>query len=112
MNGDKASIDTLVSWLVEGPLDKNTEVVVGVPGCYLQYVNDKLSSSQVSVAAQNCYKANKGAFTGEFLVCDDKSAFINSYLAIRRVSSCNDSGLWGSVGDIGSLGEKKCFWGD
>jgi len=65
MNGDKASIDTLVSWLVEGPLDKNTEVVVGVPGCYLQYVNDKLSSSQVSVAAQNCYKANKGAFTGE-----------------------------------------------
>jgi len=65
MNGDKASIDTIVSWLTEGPLDPNTEVVVGVPGCYLQYVNDKLSSSQVSVAAQNCYKAGKGAFTGE-----------------------------------------------
>merc|ERR1712098_117962 len=31
----------------------------------LQYVSDKLGNSQVSVAAQNCYKANKGAFTGE-----------------------------------------------
>ena len=41
------------------------QVVVGVPGCYLQYVADKLSSCAVSVAAQNCYKAEKGAFTGE-----------------------------------------------
>jgi len=65
MNGTKSSIDEICSWLVAGPLDPNTEVVVGVPGCYLQYVADKLSSSAVSVAAQNCYKAEKGAFTGE-----------------------------------------------
>merc|ERR1712106_422764 len=65
MNGDKASIDEICSWLVAGPLDPNTEVVVGVPGCYLQYVSDKVKGCQVSVSAQNCYKANKGAFTGE-----------------------------------------------
>jgi len=65
MNGTKSSIDEICSWLLAGPLDPNTEVVVGVPGCYLQYVSDKLSSSAVSVAAQNCYKAEKGAFTGE-----------------------------------------------
>lgn len=65
MNGDKASIDEICSWLVAGPLDPNTEVVVGVPGCYLQYVADKVAGSQVAVAAQNCYKAGKGAFTGE-----------------------------------------------
>jgi len=65
MNGDKASIDEICSWLVAGPLDPNTEVVVGVPGCYLQYVSDKLNGCQVSVSAQNCYKAGKGAFTGE-----------------------------------------------
>jgi len=65
MNGDKASIDEICSWLVAGPLDPNTEVVVGVPGCYLQYVSDKLKGCQVSVSAQNCYKAGKGAFTGE-----------------------------------------------
>ena len=65
MNGTKSSIDEICSWLVAGPLDPNTEVVVGVPGCYLQYVSDKLAGSAVSVAAQNCYKAAKGAFTGE-----------------------------------------------
>ena len=67
MNGDKASIDEICSWLVPGPLDPNTEVVVGVPGCYLQYVADKVAGSQVAVAAQNCYKAGKGAFTGQNL---------------------------------------------
>ena len=65
MNGDKASIDEICSWLVAGPLDPNSEVVVGVPGCYLQYVQEKIVSSGVGVAAQNCYKANKGAFTGQ-----------------------------------------------
>ena len=65
MNGTKSSIDEICSWLVSGPLDASTEVVVGVPGCYLQYVVDKLASSSVKVAAQNCYKVEKGAFTGE-----------------------------------------------
>ena len=65
MNGNKSSIDEICSWLADGPLDSNTEVVVGVPACYLQYVNDKLSGTNVSVSAQNCYKAEKGAFTGE-----------------------------------------------
>merc|ERR1711872_481285 len=65
MNGTKSSIDEICSWLVAGSLDPNTEVVVGVPGCYLQYVSDKLSATPLKVAAQNCYKAEKGAFTGE-----------------------------------------------
>jgi len=65
MNGTKSSIDEICSWLMAGPLDPNTEVVVGVPGCYLQYVSDKLSATPLKVAAQNCYKAEKGAFTGE-----------------------------------------------
>ena len=65
MNGTKSSIDEICSWLVSGPLDPNCEVVVGVPGCYLQHVADKLAGSSVAVAAQNCYKVEKGAFTGE-----------------------------------------------
>ena len=67
MNGNKSSIDEICSWLAAGPLDSNTEVVVGVPACYLQYVNDKLSGTNVSVSAQNCYKAEKGAFTGNLM---------------------------------------------
>jgi len=64
MNGNKASIDTICDWMAKGPLDPSTEVVVGVPECYLMYARGKLPSN-IGVAAQNCYKAEKGAFTGE-----------------------------------------------
>ena len=40
------------------------EVVVAPPSIYVQYVRDKLNQ-QLGVAAQNCYKVEKGAFTGE-----------------------------------------------
>jgi len=64
MNGTKAGIDSIIDFLSKGPLDPNAEVVVGVPGCYLEYCSSKLPPT-VGVAAQNCYKADKGAFTGE-----------------------------------------------
>lgn len=40
------------------------EVVVGVPSIYLADVRMKLPKT-IGVAAQNCYKVAKGAFTGE-----------------------------------------------
>ena len=40
------------------------DVVVAPPYCYLSYVASKITS-QVKVAAQNCYKVAKGAYTGE-----------------------------------------------
>ena len=64
MNGDKASIDVICKFLTQGPLDPETEVVVAVPAVYLEYVRGKLGEG-IGVAAQNCYKAAKGAFTGE-----------------------------------------------
>jgi len=64
MNGNKSSIDTICDWMAKGPLDPSTEVVVGVPECYLMYCRNKLPAN-IGVAAQNCYKAEKGAFTGE-----------------------------------------------
>jgi len=64
MNGTKDSIDKIIEFLSGGDLDPNCEVVVGVPPCYLDYCSSKLPEN-VSVAAQNCYKAEKGAFTGE-----------------------------------------------
>jgi len=39
-------------------------VVVAPPAIYLGYTADKVES-KIKVAAQNCYKENKGAFTGE-----------------------------------------------
>lgn len=64
MNGSNSSNADLVQVLAKGPLDPQTEVVVGVPSIYLSDVRQKLPSN-VSVAAQNCYKVAKGAFTGE-----------------------------------------------
>jgi triosephosphate isomerase len=43
-----------------------TEVVVGVPAIYLEYIKNLLPPN-VSASAQNCYKVPKGAFTGMFL---------------------------------------------
>ncbi len=41
-----------------------SEVVIGVPSIYLSQVRT-LVPENIHVAAQNCYKVAKGAFTGE-----------------------------------------------
>ena len=63
MNGNKASIDEIVDRL-NSNVKADVEIVCAPPQCYLGYVKSKLSSD-VFVAAQNCYKVEKGAFTGE-----------------------------------------------
>jgi len=63
-NINRETVDQVCGWLSEASLDPNTEVLVAVPGCFLDYSVSHLPSS-ISVAAQNCYKAETGAFTGE-----------------------------------------------
>lgn len=64
MNGDKKVIAEIVAFLKAGPLDPDTEVVIGVPAIYLDHVRQSLPDN-INVAAENCYKVAKGAFTGE-----------------------------------------------
>lgn len=64
MNGDKASIAEICNNLKAGPLDPNTEVIVGCPAVYISYARSLLPET-IGVAGQNCYKVAKGAFTGE-----------------------------------------------
>ncbi|XP_013407822.1 triosephosphate isomerase B-like [Lingula anatina] len=64
MNGNKASINGIIQFLHEGELDPSTEVVVAPPAVYLDYVRSNLDK-KIGVAAQNCYKVEKGAFTGD-----------------------------------------------
>lgn len=64
MNGNKKEINEIVNFLKAGPLDPNVEIVVGVPSIYLTYTKDILPQN-VSISAQNTYKVEKGAFTGE-----------------------------------------------
>lgn len=64
MNGNKATIDEILAFLAAGPINDNVDVVVGVPAVYLDYVQSRRPAT-LQVAAQNCYKVGKGAFTGE-----------------------------------------------
>lgn len=64
MNGDKHSMEGIITFLNKEALNPKTEVVVGPPTCYLEYVRGKLDK-KIGVAAQNCYKVAKGAFTGD-----------------------------------------------
>jgi len=64
MNGDKKSIDGIIEFLNKGGDNPATEVVVSPPTPYLEYVRSRLNT-KIGVAAQNCYKAEKGAFTGD-----------------------------------------------
>ncbi|XP_065142073.1 triosephosphate isomerase A [Paramisgurnus dabryanus] len=64
MNGDKQSLGELIMTLNTASLNDEAEVVCGAPSIYLDYARSKLDQ-RIGVAAQNCYKVPKGAFTGE-----------------------------------------------
>ncbi|CAG9558704.1 unnamed protein product [Danaus chrysippus] len=64
MNGDSNQINEIINNLKNGSLDPNAEVVIGVPAIYLAQVRSNTPKT-IGVAAQNCWKADKGAFTGE-----------------------------------------------
>ncbi|CAK1588628.1 unnamed protein product [Parnassius mnemosyne] len=76
MNGDKNQINEIVNNLKKGPLDENVEVIIGVPAIYLAYVKSIVPDS-IAVAAQNCWKVPKGAFTGEISPAMLKDVGIN-----------------------------------
>jgi len=63
MNGDRKLLDTIIDNLNSVAVS-NTDVVVAPPSIYLQYCQEKIKS-QVRVGAQNSYKYEKGAYTGE-----------------------------------------------
>lgn len=64
MNGNKESIDAIIKNLNSSDIGE-TEVFVAPPSVYLDYTRSKLDKNKFGVAAQNCYKAEKGAFTGD-----------------------------------------------
>uniref|UniRef100_V5GWG4 Triosephosphate isomerase n=1 Tax=Ixodes ricinus TaxID=34613 RepID=V5GWG4_IXORI len=64
MNGNKGSIKEICDMLKTAKLDPNTEVILGCPAPYLDYVR-RILPAAIAVSAQNCYKVEKGAFTGE-----------------------------------------------
>lgn len=64
MNGSKAKITEMCEAFKAATLAKDVDIVIGCPAPYLEHTHKSLPSN-ISTAAQNCYKANSGAFTGE-----------------------------------------------
>ncbi|XP_029985276.1 triosephosphate isomerase [Sphaeramia orbicularis] len=64
MNGTRESLAELMTHLNTSNLHEQTEVVCGAPFVYLDLVRSGLDP-RIGVAAQNCYKVSRGAFTGE-----------------------------------------------
>lgn len=64
MNGNKKSIDGIISFLNKDCIDPNVEVVVAPPAIYLEYTRQHVDKA-IGVAGQNCYKVGSGAFTGD-----------------------------------------------
>lgn len=67
MNGTKGKIVEMCQVLKSahyGQSTKDADVVIACPAIYLEHTKNHLPSF-ISVAAQNCFKANSGAFTGE-----------------------------------------------
>lgn len=67
MNGTKSKIVEMCQVLKSaqyGSSTKDADVVIACPAMYLEHTQKHLPSF-IATAAQNCYKANSGAFTGE-----------------------------------------------
>ncbi|KAL3102169.1 hypothetical protein niasHS_003578 [Heterodera schachtii] len=64
MNGTFTSIAELVNLLNQSGGNSDVDIVVAPPAPFLHHVKQKLEHG-IQVAAQNCYKVAKGAFTGE-----------------------------------------------
>lgn len=62
MNGSKSKIIEMCQMFKN--LTADADVVIACPAPYIELTHKSLPQS-ISVAAQNCYKANSGAFTGE-----------------------------------------------
>uniref|UniRef100_A0A8C5HMW0 Triosephosphate isomerase n=1 Tax=Gouania willdenowi TaxID=441366 RepID=A0A8C5HMW0_GOUWI len=76
MNGDKKSLGELIQTMNGAKVDPNVDVVCGAPAIYLDFARSHLDA-KFGVAAQNCYKVPKGAFTGEISPAMIKDCGVN-----------------------------------
>ncbi len=67
MNGSTAACSDLVKNVAAASLSDTVDVVIAPPSVYLPVVKSLASASSafIQLAAQNCYNASSGAYTGE-----------------------------------------------
>ncbi|XP_014272812.1 triosephosphate isomerase B [Halyomorpha halys] len=64
MNGSRKDIEELFKKLEKADLNPEVEVIVAPPALYLEFSKCRVPKN-MHLAAQNCFKVPKGAFTGE-----------------------------------------------
>ncbi|CAH1394910.1 unnamed protein product [Nezara viridula] len=64
MNGSRREIEDLLKNLEKADLNPEVEVIVAPPSVYLEFSKCRVPKN-IMLAAQNCFKVAKGAFTGE-----------------------------------------------
>ena len=65
MNGDKATVSSLLSEFVQNIDSQSIDAVVFPPALYVGQVAGELAGSGIEFGTQNVHYADKGAFTGE-----------------------------------------------
>jgi len=117
MNGTKAEIKTIVDKLNSANLNDQSDIIVSPPACYLEYTKS-LVKPNIKVAGQNCYKVEKGAYTGDLspqmLVDVGAEWVILGHSERRNVFGENDEliadkcayALQSGLGVIACIGEK------
>lgn len=76
MNGSTQSIKKIISNLNEAKLDPKVEVVIAPPALYLTLAASEVRK-EISVAAQNVFNKDEGAYTGEISPAQLKDSNIN-----------------------------------
>jgi triosephosphate isomerase len=79
MNNLKADNEKLIALLNGANINyETTEVLVAPPALYTDFVRQRLNQN-IHVSAQNCYKVEKGAFTGDIspaMIKDNGADFV------------------------------------
>jgi triosephosphate isomerase len=79
MNNLKTDNEKLVELLNNASVNyETTEVLVAPPALYIDFVRQRLNP-KIHVAAQNCYKVEKGAYTGDIspvMIRDNGADFV------------------------------------
>ncbi|RWS11368.1 triosephosphate isomerase B-like protein [Dinothrombium tinctorium] len=88
MNVNKSLVNEIIGFLREAELSASIDTVVGVPSIYLDYVSQRLPK-KIEIAAQNCYKVAKGAFTGEISTNMLKEVAAVKYIILGHVERRN-----------------------